>query len=292
MQQIARGIFYEDTHLGVTLGALVYPLGTILIDAPLRPDDARSWRSAVLNQRGSSNRLLVNMDAHPDRTLGARAIECTIVAHQKTAQVFRNRPTIFKGQNTETGSAWEAYNDAIGMRWSLPDVTFTSRMSFFWGGPEVILEHHPGPAPGAIWVIIPAEKVIFVGDTVVINQPPFLTNADLPAWIEELNLLLTEYRGYQIVSGRGGLASIDAVRAQQKFLKDILKGLDRLTKRNSPSDAVESLIPALLSNFIIPDEYREKYHQRLRYGLTHYYARYNRSAGSSDLQHLEDNEQS
>jgi hypothetical protein len=108
MQQLDRGIFFEDTYLGPTLGALVFSHGTIMIDAPLRLEDARSWRSTLLNQRGGSNRLLVNLDAHPDRTLGAKAIDCTIVAHQKTAQVFRNRPTIFKGQNTPTGSAWEA----------------------------------------------------------------------------------------------------------------------------------------------------------------------------------------
>ena len=87
MQQITRGIYYDDTHLGVTLGALVYPLGTILIDAPLRPEDARSWRSALVNQRGGPNRLLISLDAHPDRTLGTRTMDCTIIAHQRAAQV-------------------------------------------------------------------------------------------------------------------------------------------------------------------------------------------------------------
>jgi hypothetical protein len=33
MQQIKQGIYYEDEYLGVTLGALVLPFGTILIDA-------------------------------------------------------------------------------------------------------------------------------------------------------------------------------------------------------------------------------------------------------------------
>ena len=77
MQQIKPGIYFEDGYLGVTLGALVFSHGTIMIDAPLRPEDARAWRSALLNLRGGSSRLLVSLDAHLDRTLGTRAMECT-----------------------------------------------------------------------------------------------------------------------------------------------------------------------------------------------------------------------
>jgi hypothetical protein len=36
MHQIERGILYEDTYLGVTLGALVFSHGVIIIDAPIR----------------------------------------------------------------------------------------------------------------------------------------------------------------------------------------------------------------------------------------------------------------
>ena len=37
---------------------------------------------------------------------------------------------------------------------------------------------------------LPEEKVIFIGDTVVKGQPPYLASADLPAWLETLNTLL------------------------------------------------------------------------------------------------------
>ena len=79
MMQIERGIFYEQNYLGVTVGGLVYSHGVIFIDAPLRPEDARAWRSALLAQRGGASRVLVNLDAHPDRALGARALDCTII---------------------------------------------------------------------------------------------------------------------------------------------------------------------------------------------------------------------
>jgi cyclase len=290
MQQIKRGIYFEDAYIGVTLGALVYSHGTILIDAPLRPEDARSWRSALLNQRGGASRLLISLDAHLDRTLGSRALDCTIVAHQKTAQVYRNRPTIFKGQSIEGGAEWENYNEAIGTRWTSPDITFTQQLSMHWGGPEILLEHHPGPSAGSIWVIIPDEKVIFVGDTLTINQPPFLANSDLNAWIEALGLLAASYRDYSFVSGRGGLVAVDSVRAQAKYLKNLNKSLERLAKRNAPAEATEDLIPALLSNLNFHANRYEQYFQRLSTGLFHYYTRHYRDADSLEDDEIEVNE--
>lgn len=160
MHQIEPGIYYEDLYAGVTLGALILPHGTIMVDAPLRAEDARSWRSTLTNLSIGSNRVLINLDAHLDRTLGSRALDSTIVAHQTTAQVFRNRPSVFKGHSADSGAEWEVSNDVFGTRWALPDITFSERLHFLWGGPEVILEHHPGPTLGSIWVIIPDRKSV------------------------------------------------------------------------------------------------------------------------------------
>jgi glyoxylase-like metal-dependent hydrolase (beta-lactamase superfamily II) len=273
MKEIDQGIYYENSYPGVTLGALVLPHGTILVDAPLRAEDARAWRATLLTLGGNSNRLLVNLDAHPDRTLGARAMDCTVVAHLRTAQVFRGRPSIFKGQNAESGSEWESQNESVGTRWAIPDITFTHQITLHWGPPDVLLEHHPGPALGSIWVVIPEAHVVFIGDAVLPNQPPFLTNGDIPSWIETLSLLTSSYRDYTIISGRGGPVTVQAVRAQQQNLKATLKGLERLAKRNAPPEATENLIPNLLSSFSIPKKLEEQYYQRFRHGLFQYYAR-------------------
>lgn len=280
MHQIERGILYEDTYLGVTLGALVFSHGVIIIDAPIRAEDARSWRSTLINLRGGPNRLLINLDSHPDRTLGARSMECTVIAHQKAAQVFRSRPTIFKGQSVETGAIWETYSEAIGMRWASPDIMFTQSMSLHWGGPEVVLEYHPGPTQGSIWVSVPDEGVVFVGDAVIPNQPPFLAHADLEVWIENLDALADAYRDYVIIGGRDGPVVLNDVRKQQKILKRIVKGLDRLAKNNSPPEATQKLIPDLLSNYTYPLDLQDLYTKRLQHGLYQNFVRRYRSVSS------------
>ncbi len=291
MHQIERGIYYEDGYLGVTLGAIISAYGIIMIDAPLRIEDSRNWRSILLNQRGGSNRLLINLDSHPDRTLGTRAMDCTIVAHQKTAKAFRNRPTIFKGQNAESGALWESYNDSIGMRWTIPDITFTDQMSLHWGGPQVVLEYHPGPTSGAIWAILPDEKIAFIGDSVTTNQPPFLANADLEAWIESLSLLQNDYRDFILISGRGVLLAANAIQEQQRILTNVLKGIDRLTKRNAPPEATEELIPSLIAGYETTADQHELYLQRLRYGLSNYYLRRSHPSKAIEEPLIEEDEQ-
>jgi hypothetical protein len=69
-------------------GQITCPHGLVLIDSPFRPEDARSWRSTLLNLSGGVDRLLVNLDSHLDRTLGVRAMECTVVGHEVYGRSF------------------------------------------------------------------------------------------------------------------------------------------------------------------------------------------------------------
>ncbi|MGD2155675.1 MAG: hypothetical protein PVG32_02290 [Anaerolineales bacterium] len=275
MQQIENGIFFEKNLPGVTLGAIILPQGTLLIDAPLRTEDALSWKASMINRGRGSHRLLVVLDAHHDRNLGARAIEFPILAHNETVKAFRSRTAVFKGQNIEMGAEWERYMEVIGTRWTHPSLTFTKYLRLHWGDHDILIEHRPGPMSGAIWVNIPDKKIVFIGDAVTADQPPFLGQANIPAWIESLNLLSSSaYRTYTIISGRNGLITKDVVRAQRSYLKKILNRLEKMAQKEASIEAVDKIVPKLLSNFEIPSKYDSFYEQRLRYGLQQYYNRH------------------
>jgi glyoxylase-like metal-dependent hydrolase (beta-lactamase superfamily II) len=172
----------------------------------------------------------------------------------------------------------------------VPDITFSQRISLHWGGSVIILEHHPGPTAGAIWAVLPEEKVVFVGDALVVNQPPFLANADIPEWLEALDLLLAEYSEFTIVSGRGGPVAVGAIRTQILFLKTVDEKLTELVDSKALPDATEKLIPGLLSKFKFPSEQRLTYTQRLRYGLYQYFLRHYRSVDPLEDDTIEVNE--
>lgn len=280
MQEITKNIFIEDQFHGVTLGVIVTPRGLIQIDAPPSPEDARSWRATLMNVGGGMERVLVNLDAHPDRTLGARAMDCTVIAHEKTASAFRTRPNTFKAQGEETGADWESIPGLGSVRWAPPEISFLNQMTLHWGDTPVVLEHHAGPSNGSIWVRLPEEKIVFVGDAVLKNQPPFLAGANLAEWLSTLNFLLgSSFKSYTIISGRGGVVTSNNIKAQLDFIKHVSDKLDKLKSKKPNPATIEKMVNAFLPWFKAPAARQKQFAQRLRYGLLHYNSRPSHASG-------------
>jgi glyoxylase-like metal-dependent hydrolase (beta-lactamase superfamily II) len=281
MQSLAPGIYYESNYPGVTLGAVIMPRGTLMIDAPLRAEDARTWKSVLLTQSRGTHRMLVNLDGHPDRTLGSRFLDCIVVTQKNVLEAFNNRTTVFKGQPNGSGAEWEYYPEISGTRWLLPNLTFSDRMVLHWDkvesaeDTEIIIEYHPGPADGAAWVIIPSQRVVFVGDAIVVDQPPFLEFCHLPSWINTLSLLRSpRYRKYTVVSGRGGPVSIEYIREQHELLKYLLKRVEAKAEKGNLIDNLEAITQAYLQRLSYPQALQNIYTQRLQYGLECYFERH------------------
>jgi len=285
MEAITKNVFIEDRFPGVTLGVISRSRGLIQIDAPLAPEDGRSWRASLMGIGEGHERVLVNLDSHPDRTLGVRAMDCTVIAHEKTALAFQNRPNTFKAQGDETGAYWEAIPGLGSVRWAPPEISFGQQLTLHWSDAPVILESHPGPTSGAIWVILPEEKIVFVGDAVAKGQPPFLAHADIPAWMEALDLLQgAEYKGYTVVSGRGGVVALQTVRSQADSLKRINDKIEKLGKTRSSAAAIEKLADQLLKDYKAPAAKQKQYSHRLRYGLNNYYIRHYQSSSRNTIE--------
>ena len=283
MQTIGNYVYIENQYAGVTLGAIALPRGMIYIDAPLTPEDGRAWRASLIEVPCGPERLLINLDSHPDRTLGARSMDCPVLAHEKMAQYFRGRSATFRTQSIESGSEWETMPGLGNIRWAPPEIFFTERMGIFWGGTQIYLESHPGSDESAIWILLPEEKIVFVGDAVVKNQPPFTSTADIPLWIESLERLLSEeYRGYHIISGRGGRCASSTIRKQIENLQRIHEVMEKMAAKNAEPEAVTEYIPALLKEYRMPASRREQYTHRLQYGLLRYYIRHYQSDSTAE----------
>ena len=275
MDAIAKNVYIEERFPGVILGVIVQSRGLIQIDAPPAPEDGRAWRAALMGMGNGHERVLVNLDSHPDRTLGVRAMDCVVIAHEMTARAFQNRPNTFKAQGDETGANWEAIPGLGSVRWAPPEISFVSRMSLHWSDTPVIFESHPGPTEGSIWVILPEEKVVFIGDAVVKGQPPFLAHANIPAWLDSLSYLQSqEFKGFTVIGGRDGTISPQAIRSQADLLKSVQTKIEKLgAKRSSAANVTDKLADQVLKEFKAPAAKQRQYSQRLRFGLRNYFAR-------------------
>ena len=273
MHEIKPGIYYEDTYPGPTIGAIILPRGMIFIDAPLRPEDGHRWKSNLLNRgQGTIHKILVCLDDHPDRTIGANSLDCPILTHKEAASNLQEQSAVFRGQFSESGSVWEKYPETSGLQWMIPDITFSDRLQFHWADEAVLVEHHPGPRPGSSWVIIPSEKVVFIGDAVIAKGPPFLGNAHLPTWIDTLDeLLKARFRDYKLISGRGGPVNLDHIKELKKSFRKIYRRVEKLASRRAAVEDVSNLATKFLDDYSFLKRDREFFLQRLQHGLSQYY---------------------
>lgn len=279
MQEISPKVFLETDFPGVSLGVIDWDHGLVLIDAPFRSEDSRLWRSTLVSLSGGVDRMLINLDSHMDRTLGTRSMDCTVIGHEKMAQTFRTRPVACKSQNSETGAEWELYDNLPSTRWVVPEISFTTSMQINSEHGEIHLEHKPGPAPDAIWAILPKQSVIFLGDAVVIDQPPFLAQANLSLWIEQLKtLLVNPYRNYILVSSRGGMVAIEQVREQIKFLEKMQGLIETQIRKGPGNENIDHIVQLALKGTTFPAKRNALYQKRLRWGVQQYLQRVRESA--------------
>jgi len=274
MIEIRENIIIETTLSGVTVGAIKTPEGVIFIDSPILPKDVQFWRTMIMKNDCGPLRLHILLDEHFDRTACVVPIKSPVVAHEKTGKAIQNRPTTLRFSVSATGGDWELYPEVGPIQWTNPEITFTQSIEIELDEDPIKLDYHPGPARGAIWVSLPIQKVVFVGDAVVAGEPPFLENADIDQWLEALELLKSNsYKGYTIISGRSGVIGKKEIQEQIRFLNLVRKRMEKFSAKTIGVEQLEKLTLNLLEAFPTPTKkLQEHYKARLNWGLSHYYS--------------------
>jgi len=232
MQEVAHRVYIETRYPGPTLGLAILPRGMVLVDAPPCPDAAQSWQHTVRAMNGSvPDRVLVFLDAHPDRILGGQVMVGTQIMHENAYRWLMENETTLLGREPQ-GAAWEQCPTAVTPEWPRHAITFTERMVLYLGDLPVLLHHKPGHRPGAVWVEVPHVRVLFVGDAVVLREPPFLAEADLPAWMRRLDELQEHYGDYVVIGGRDGVLNLpDALQTMRERLEVWHEAMRRWARR-------------------------------------------------------------
>lgn len=285
MEEIAPNVFLEDGFAGVVLSALRFDDRLLLIDAPFRLEDIRVWRSRLAELDGSTERILVILDAHIDRTIGARAMESIVVGHKDAVEIIQGRPTSGRGQELEAGAECEMYDLPSSIRWMLPNMTYTKSLSIYLNEDPIVLSHRPGAHVAGSWLLYEAEKLLFVGDSVMANQPPFLAWADLDLWLKEIEELLSDqYKGYKIVTSRSGMVRARMIEKWFMYLTRIKEIVDDVASGSGQLPDLLAAIPELMKRISYTKNMTELYNDRLKWGLEAYYKRHFLAANQSQEQ--------
>jgi hypothetical protein len=275
MEEIASNVYLEMEFPRVVLGILKLDHGMVMIDSPFRLPDTQSWMAKLRHFGMGMEALHLLLDAHVDRTLMTHAMETDVIIHEDACDIIRNRSASSRSQELEIGPDWTHTELPSGTRFFIPRMTFSDEVLIHWGEKPLVISHRAGSHYAGAWLIHDAQKVVFVGDSVVIDQPPFLAKANLDCWIGDLNWLSSpRFEDYQIVSSRSGLIQPESIRKMAELLTDIEEQLGELSKQGSPIAGVPDLSLQLLKKMDYDPKDQDRYYHRLTRGLELYLKRH------------------
>jgi cyclase len=272
MQKIIKTIFLTDNYLGVSLGVVITEEGLLLIDSPIHLEDGQAWLESL--KTFGQPRFLALLDYHPDRVIGARGFHLPTIAHDATRTEMRTWSDNYKGVANPIGAEVDQLRRVTGIRKAIPELTFSDMMTIHFGGSRIEFWHRPGPTNGTMWVVVPDKRVVFIGDTVMLAEPPFIGEADISAWFESLNELRSpSMKSFKIVTSHDGVIRREHLNHMARFLRKLPRRIERLSKRGDVEGNALKYAQELMKEYKLAPEREELVRQRLQVGLTRIYAR-------------------
>ncbi|MEA3346263.1 MAG: MBL fold metallo-hydrolase [Chloroflexota bacterium] len=272
MQQLGPDVYVETRYEGANVGCVRTGEGLILIDTPMHPRDAQTWRERVNWITGQEVHYVINTTYHPHHMLGNRFFTTArVIAHQAAWDQIED----WNSSKRLLKSLRKQYPKAIGDQTELqivpPQLTFTGRMIIHRGEKVLHLIHLGGQSPAAIGVYLPEEEIFFSGDVVVNGQHPPMREANTGQWLRAL----TEIRRLRIknlVPGLGPLCTkkdtqplSDYIRLMRRRVRSCLKaGQER-------KEALDSIDIRELVGFFPVEEALPAVKEEIRVGLRRVY---------------------
>lgn len=266
MQKIVPNVYLENKYIGVNLGIVAIGQELLLVDSPLHAEEVKEWFK-VVSERGRP-KFLVLLDSHPDRVLGSRNLTLPAIAQDQTLQTIREWADTFKGNAHPIGAEADQLKRITGVNNAIPEITFSERMVIHIGGKEIVFLHRPGPRPGSMWMVIPDLSVVFVGDTVTIDEPPYVGVSVLEPWLNSLDELRgSDMKSYALISSYGGRIDRKDINHMARFLRKVQSRVEKLEDGKNRNEEIERSAVDLMGDFSIRSLQKDLILKRLKTGL-------------------------
>jgi len=277
VQEVSSGVFITTEFRRVTVGALLTAEGFVLIDTPPYPDDALRWREQLFQLSNKPVLAIINTDYHRDRVLGNCWFDSkVIIAHDDTIAQMRNLPAAFLDSAIESliADTGERGN-FVGVQLQAPSVGFSRRMQIRYGGRSIPLLAMPGPTTGNLWVHLPEERIVFVGDSVLADQAPYISSPCTKSWLDNLTILRRDrFPADILIPGRGVLTDKSATDPISNYLRVARRRVLSLYRAGRPRADTTTIVPELLELFPYEEEDLERIQRRIKAGLDRIYEEY------------------
>lgn len=270
MRRVASQVWFEDKYPVGVIGVIASQDEVMLIGTPLLVDDVKQWITEV--EEMGTVRYVALLDSHPDRVLGLRALDLPLIGHDLALESIREWSDTFKGSTHPIGAESDRLKRVTGVLSAMPEITFNQELILRLGSKDIRFLHRPGPRPGSIWVLEDTTSVVFVGDAVTVDAPPYLGVSDTELWLKALDdLRKLEDDGYKVVSAHGGRIGRDDINNMARFLRKVENRLEKLDKAEDRKQAAWEFADELVEDFKSSAARRESDLLRLQTGLLDLY---------------------
>jgi glyoxylase-like metal-dependent hydrolase (beta-lactamase superfamily II) len=246
---------------------------TLVFDTTLSPASAAELRNMAESLTGRPVTYVLNSHWHQDHVFGNAvfAPETEIYASVRTSDIIAEKiPTImveFKKHWPNQLKEWaesakvakdEAerldYEDGVRFAQSiidtlpqlelrLPDHTFTDRLEF--KGTKRTAEfitYGGGHTDSDAFLYLPAERIIFTGDLLVVKNHPGMSSSHPREWLKIL-AKIKSLGPVQLVPGHGELATLADVTLIERYINDLLQMAEQNLREGGTSESVGALQP-------------------------------------------------
>jgi cyclase len=270
IREIAPNIFVETAYHGANVAFIVTGEGVILIDTPMLPKEARHWRGEIRKRTGEEILYILNTDHHRAHVIGDQHFPtATVIAHEHAwkemksyGDSFRTRLiNMYRERIPEAVTEWKETLEIIK-----PQVTFTGRTILFKGDKEIHMIPVGGHTPATTVIYFPNERLLFSGDVVVTNRPPFLSQGNTKQWLQALTYL-RKLRYDVLIPGHGELTGKEATENMSNYLRLVRRKVRSAYRSGlAKADTARSL-SHLIRYWPIPSFEKPKADRRFKSGL-------------------------
>ncbi|NOZ73201.1 MAG: MBL fold metallo-hydrolase [Chloroflexi bacterium] len=285
MYELAPQVYAETNFHNSNPGFIVTSEGVICFDSPMIPSEGKAWRKTIDEVSGGLPILYVVItDHHRGHCLGSQWLSDTVIAHELAWKHMRNYGDNFKQR---VRSSFKKRPDIRAqfdeLRIVVPSITFQDNLTIVRGERVVRILHVGGHTPATSMIWLPAEKILFAGDIVWIDQHPFMTQANSQEWLDALDFI-RRLNPKHIVPGHGPICDVrilDRLTDYLTFLRQ--RTLDLFNAGRTKQQTASLLIPELKPWFPIPPSRSSKIESQIRSGIGRVYDEHRRAHEAKQL---------
>lgn len=222
---------YSGPDGRVNSTVIVGQKGTVVVDTQVTLSGGKAVKDlAVEVSEGKPIVAVLLTHEHFDHIAGNQFFGCPIVSTEPARQSI---------VSMDSGSFPEGYVHTP------PTVTFSEETTLYLGDTSLRLKRDGGHCPGQCSVFILEHGVLLTGDNVFHGRTPYVSSADVPAWVQVLTGL--HAMNPEIVIPGHGAPGTKAILLEQRDWLESFLGLSQASAKAglSVEEAADKIITAL-----------------------------------------------